>query len=188
MLAGLMDIEAAALAMIVQWITTFSQTLNFANIGWNGFNMRQVIDSSLLSTSGTSVRMTLEAASTSGCSIDAMYIGHAAAAGDVYDFDGGQVQVLVGGSGSFSISIGSTVTTDSISFAFDHTKNLVIAAHFNAASGVQSHALVNAANWFKSAANETSVSDVTGYTQSAFGGAACQPDPSSLMRPLLEVK
>jgi hypothetical protein len=160
--------QSAAIAVpgLIVWTTTFAQSLNFDNAGWNGFNMRQVIDNTLLSTSGTHTRMTLEASSAGGCSIDAMYIGHAALAGDAYDFDGGQVQVLVGASGSFSIGAGSTVVTDDIAFALDETKNLVIAAHFNATSALRSHALVNANNWFKSAANETSTANVTGYTQS----------------------
>lgn len=146
------------------WTTAFSQSLSADNSGWSGFNMRQVLNSTLLSASGSLVRLTLQAANAAGCSIDGIYIGHAAASGDAYDFDGGQVQLKVSGSGSFSISAGASVVTDAATFALDQSKNLVIAAHFNATSSIRSVSASNATNYFKSAANETSTSDVSGYT------------------------
>jgi hypothetical protein len=128
--------------------------------------MRQWLAASVLSTSGTATRLTLQAANAAGCSIDGMYIGHQAGAGDAYDFDGGQVQVMVGGSGSFSISAASAVVTDTIAFALDETKNLIIAIHFNSTSSVRGKDSMGASatNYYKSAADETATSNVSTYS------------------------
>jgi len=156
---------AASVVKTVGWTTTFSATLGADSTGWSGFNIREVIDASIISTSGSSVRLTLQAAAaTSGCSIDGLYIGHPAGSGDPYDFDGSQVQVLVTGSPSFTIAMGASVVTDPVTFALDQTKHLIIAAHFNATSSVRAQPLAGTTLHFKSAANETATANVTGYT------------------------
>ncbi|MEK9284738.1 MULTISPECIES: hypothetical protein [unclassified Bradyrhizobium] len=148
------------------WTTTFSQAISSASGGWNGSNLQQVLNSSLLSTSGTQVRVTLKSAPAlnNGWSIDSCFIGHQAASGDPYDFDGGQVRLTVVGSNSFSLASGSlTLITDAVSFAPDHTKNLIIAAHFNDASTLPFASLSGATNYCKDASSdETSVSNVSG--------------------------
>lgn len=147
------------------WTTIFSHALGASSGGWQGYNLRQVINAALLSASGSSVRLTLEGV----CSIDSAYIGHQAASGDVYDFDGGQAQIKVGGSGSITLS-GTPVVTDTITFSLDHSKNLIIAAHFPSGSqaiGQASSAVTDTAETYKFGADETSVSDVSGYTISS---------------------
>lgn len=150
------------------WVSTFSQTLNIDSTGWSGFNLRQLINSALLSASGASTRLTLQASSAASCAIDGVYIGHQAGAGDLYDFDGGQAQALVSGSASFTINTGTSVVTDPIAFSFDHTKNAIVAVHFNTTSAVRGLAgIANATAYSKSAANETATSNVTGYAAGA---------------------
>lgn len=151
------------------WTTTFSGTLNTGSAGWINYNIRQWIISSLLLVNGSSVRVTLEAGAASSAVIGGVYIGHAAAAGDPYDFDGNQVQLKVGGNASFSITGGTPVVTDAVTFALDHTKNLIIAAFFNGASSINANSsfgLGNAVQYYKSTPNETSVSDVSTYASS----------------------
>jgi flagellar capping protein FliD len=149
------------------WVTSLSQSLGMNSTGWSGFNMRQLIPASALSTSGSKVRLTLTSSTAGGCSVDGAYIGHAAGSGDPYDFDGTQVAVTVGSSASFSISANSSVVTDEIVYALDETKNLVLAVHFNTTSAIRGQdSLIGFTNYFKSAANETSVSNVGSYSLS----------------------
>ncbi|MFK4726429.1 hypothetical protein ABIE89_007529 [Bradyrhizobium niftali] len=143
------------------WTATFSQVFTADQGGWGSTNQRQVLNSSLLSTSGTLVRVTLQASSSAGFSVDSAYIGHQAGSGDPYDFDGGQAQLKVGGSASFSASTGASVVSDAITFALDHTKNLVLAIHYTGTSAIRGTGLSGASNYFKSGADETSVSNVS---------------------------
>ncbi len=152
---------------VAEWVTTFTQTLNIDSTGWSGFNMRQLIAASLLSTSGSSVRITVEASSAAGFSIDGCYIGHQALSGDVYDFDGSQAHVLFSGAGTLSLSAGQTAVSDTLTFSLDETKNLVVAFHFNATSAIRGkNTITGADNYFKSAADETSTTNVSTYAAS----------------------
>lgn len=145
----------------IVWTQTFSQSLTGNSTGWLNYNLRQVLNSSLLSTSGTAARLTLTCP-VGGCSIDALYIGHQALSGNPYDFDGGQVQVKVGGSGSFSVGSASSVLTDSIAFALDHTKNVVIAMHFNGSSAIGVGSASGATYYYALTANEASATIPSG--------------------------
>lgn len=154
------------------WVTTFSQALNADSTGWNGFNLRQHFAASILSQSGSKFRLTLQGSSiaSEGGQVDGCYGGHAAGAGDAYDFDGTQVQITVGGSPTFTIPFNSTVVTDEITYTFDETKAFIVAFHFNNAShdnvrGIAS--LTGATVYSKSAANETATTDVSTYGSAA---------------------
>lgn len=149
------------------WFTTFSQSLGSNNAGWNGFNLRTVIPASMLTTSGFKVRMTMEPSSiTEGAQIDSMYIGHAAGAGDAYDFDGTQVPVTYLGNTSWLIGPGGTYLTDEITYDFNEAKAFIVAMHFNSAANdiIRVNALVGANYYHRLAASEVSVSNVGGYT------------------------
>lgn len=162
---------AAYAGVAGSWVTTYSVALNIDSANWNGNNLRQFVNSSQTSDSGSRVRLTLESGSgAEGASVSEAYIGHAAGAGDSWDFDGGQVQILVGGLGAFTVPAASSVVTDEVVFAFDHTKHFLMAFHFNNAShdtlrGRNATSSVNV--YFKAAASEVSVSDVTGYSTTA---------------------
>lgn len=147
-----------------EWSTAFSDALNLDSTGWSGYNMRQVLDASQITGSGSNIRLTLESASGAGFSIDALYVGHQAGAGDAYDMDGSQVQLLVSGSGTISLGAGATVVTDPAAFAYDETKAIIISCHFNASSDVRGRNASGAGtNFFKNAASEAGTSDVSGY-------------------------
>jgi hypothetical protein len=153
------------------WTTTFSATLNADSDGWNGVNLRQQFAAAALSTSGGLVRITLQAGSSQDAIISSCYIGHAAGAGDAYDFDGTQVQVTFGGSAGVTIPANSSVVSDLIPYSFDEAKNFIVAAYFN---GGTSHDMVrantsaaNTTKYEKTAADETSTANVTGYSSAA---------------------
>lgn len=147
------------------WTDTFATELLVSNQGgWAGNNLRIVLSASILSTSGTTVRITMKASTLAGCSIDAAYIGHQALAGDPYDFDGGQVAITVSGSPSFTIGAGAFAVSDPITFALDETKNLVLAFHFDTTSDVRSGSVSGISGYYKVAANETATSNVSGMT------------------------
>lgn len=142
----------------------FNITLLSNEFGWDNANIRQLIDSAALSQSGTPTRLTLYAGS-GGCTIDSMYIGQQALAGDPYDFDGGQVQVTVGSATTFSIGVFGSVVTDAIPFTLDDTKNLLISFHLTTpATMLIRGGQANVTMYFKAGASEASVSNVTGYT------------------------
>jgi hypothetical protein len=151
----------------VAWTTIHTSTLSSDSGGWNNFNLRQWLPDTFYSTSGNQVRLNLEAGSAESATIGGMYIGHAAAAGDAWDFDGTQVQVLVGASGSFVVPAATTIVTDAIDYAFDASKAFIIAMHFNGGTSsdtVRAGSVPLGANVYsKSGTSEVSTSNVTGY-------------------------
>jgi hypothetical protein len=150
------------------WQTTFSESLSGNSGGWGGYNLRVVIPASALSISGSTVRVTLQSGTGGGFQIDHAAIGHSAASGDPYDENGGQV-ALTFNSGSAGCTIGTNteILSDEVAFSLDETKNLVIAIHF-----VSGDLRVGATGaYYKSAASEVLVSDVSGYTGTGFSYA-----------------
>lgn len=118
------------------WAPLYDQATNLAGTGWTGIlfrNIFAVAGYSGLPSTGSKVRVTASAVSAGGTmGISGMYVGHAAASGDVYDFNGSQVQILFGGSGTVNVSAGATTLSDEINFTFDATKPLIVSVAFNA--------------------------------------------------------
>ncbi len=88
----------------------------------------------VLAASGSICRITLTGPSVGGQSISAMYIGQGATSGNAYDFDGGQVQVLFGGSGSRFLATSEVVISDDVTFAITGAKPILIAFNLNTAA------------------------------------------------------
>jgi hypothetical protein len=111
----------------------FGTMLNTDAVNWAGQTLRVRLEPQLLAANtGGNERVTFEfLAGTSG-TIAAAYIGHAAASGDLYDFDGNQVQLTFdGGSTTKAVSGASSVNSDYASaFAYDATKALIISVAF----------------------------------------------------------
>ena len=108
------------------WQTLFSASndTDFGNA--NPYGLRQSVPASsyALSNDGTLIRFTITAHSTQDGTILSAFIGHAGAS--LPNFDGNQVQVLFGGSAGATLHHGVDLTTDAASFAFDHTKKLIV--------------------------------------------------------------
>jgi len=112
----------------------FGQGLTGQSAGWQGQTLRQRFEPDAINfvAPGTiSVRFEF-APGTSG-SLDAAYIGEAAASGDPYDFDGGQVQLKFGGLNSKAVSGAQTVSSDLMTFSYDPNKALIVSAAFSGA-------------------------------------------------------
>jgi 6-phosphogluconolactonase (cycloisomerase 2 family) len=134
---------------------------------FNGYTVRQVVDSGQLTRSGSKVKISFKGTTTDGNSISSCYIGLKASSGDAYDFASAPTQVTFnGGSAGFSVTSTTAVTSDEISFEIDETKSYVIA--FRVTSGFNNWAAtVNAGSnqvWAKSASNDASTVNATGYT------------------------
>lgn len=152
----------------LDWVDAFSQSMSSDGTGWGGVTLRPLFNSSVLSSSGSQVRLVLQAASTTGFTIDKLYIGQQATSGDPYDMlasGPAPAQFLVGGSGLMTCGPGGTITTDALSFSLDHTKNHVIAAHFSAASDIKStNGVSGVTRYSKIGISEADVADATtGY-------------------------
>lgn len=136
----------------------FSKTLN-ANSTANSNKFTTVMKfavGTLESSSGSVpydlTRITLTPA-TSGSNfiLDHVFIGHAAGAGDAYDFDGNQVEVTFGGgAGVTLITGGANQVSDAISFPLDTSKVVLIAFEWTSTAN-------------KSARNNTSSTNITFY-------------------------
>jgi hypothetical protein len=132
----------------------FSATLVTADLGWQGYNIRQLLPPSVLTgASGTgNITVTLLTDTGTAGTIDSLYIGYAAASGNPYDFDGNQVQLLFSGVSSIAVSGANTYTSDATPFTLDNTKSLIVATHFNTIGTVNSKnvAVVGATTYFRS--------------------------------------
>lgn len=115
--------------------TIFSQTLGTHEDGWSGYNVRQNIDTSLLTaTSATLFRVSLQMfTGTTGGTLDALWIGTGSGAVTIPGFSGDQVRMQFAGSNSLSLGSASTFVSDYVSFpTFDSTKTLEVSMHFAA--------------------------------------------------------
>jgi hypothetical protein len=152
--------------------TQVTPTLSSNGLGYASFGTRQKIAAAafLSGSNGTKIRLTLTGATTGGTVLTDVFVGHA---GTAPNFDGNQVRVTFGGSNGVTLS-NTTVVSDAVTFAFDHTKDLIVA--FGFASGTQSARLNTSAgsNFTEyekaSAAADTGSTSVTGYTTNANEG------------------
>ena len=156
-----------------EWFTVvdYGEQTN-ADSDWRGYTVRLVIPASeLLTSTGTSIRLTLLFYGVSkAIHYDELWLGHAAASGDPYDFDGNQVQILSGGSGAFDVPASATesLLTDEVDFDFDGSKNLVLSAYFNGTDSNDdlSYTLSasSASSYYKSSTNDASTTNAASYT------------------------
>lgn len=148
---------------------TLSNTLDTDNAGWDGRNIRQWFAAALFSASGVKVRLYFEAPASGYQRWNNIYVGHAAASGDAFDWAAAPVQVKFG-DGTWSwwqASDGDVVRSDLVDFAYDETKPLLVAWYPQSGSDTTRKKSGLGANYnayYKSAASETSTVDVTGYT------------------------
>ena len=111
---------------------------------WGNDTLRQAISvagySSDAPATGTKLRVTVQSGATLEGGWDKLYIGHAAASGDTYDFDGTQVQLFFSGSPDGRIEAGGvSLTSDPVTYAFDKTKPLVIGMHNSGGTNSKSY-------------------------------------------------
>lgn len=136
---------------------------------WANYELRQLIPASAISVSGSQARVEFWAsAGINPLSITAAYIGHQGA-GNAWDFDGNQVQLLFDSSASVTVSSGTPEVSDGVTFDLDSSKNLVIAwriANNGSLDDTQREQASGWAYYFK-LAGDPSVTAPTGYTANA---------------------
>lgn len=129
---------------------------------WNGFTCRTIIPANLLTTSGSLVKVKMGHYS-GDWEFGACYIGHQAVAGDVYDFDGNQQQVLFGGLPGATVTAGG-LESDVVTFDLDETKNLIIAVYVISTSPP---GLLGAFALYYKEGNDAATEDASGYASDA---------------------
>lgn len=128
-----------------------------------GYSYRTVIPSSFLRYSGSKIRVAFQASTSGPMTITNAYFGHKGAGS--MDFDGNQIQLLFGGSGSVTIPAGGMVFSDEMTFALDRTKDIVISQYssgtnYQLESTVYPSGIIGA---YKSG-SDAATTTVTGYT------------------------
>lgn len=150
-------------------IETLDITLNADNTNFANQTFRQVFNSSLFTNNGSALRLTFEAHSSSTTRVEAVTLNHAAASGDAYDFESAPTTVTFNdGDAFFEISSGATVVSDTITFNYDSSKNLVVAFHIANDSGKDDVRQVsglggNYIYYNKAGGDDTATVDASGY-------------------------
>lgn len=144
-----------------------AQTFTSNNAGWSGYGARQLIPASAVTTSGTLVSVTFTGPTSGNPTvISAAYIGPS---GTAPSFASTPVQLTYLGSGSFTIPVGGTLTTDVVTYSLNEAVDQIISLGVTsgdfrtATSGVSGFT-----RYYKAAASaEASNPSVSGYSNSA---------------------
>ena len=125
--------EAAAAGGTWQTTWTNSLTSDTSDFG-SGTNIRQYFDASVVTTSGSKVRITFSAGSASNATLTSVYCGHVG--GSAPNFDGTQIRVTFNtGSNSVTIPGGTSKVSDDIIYSLDQTKHFMAAMFLNGGAG-----------------------------------------------------
>ncbi len=145
---------------------TLSTTLDADFNNSSTYAVRNVILSAAFSASGTSVAITLRSASAEGLTFTTCRIQEKAASGNAWDFSTTGTTVTFSGADGGTISSNSTLTSDTISFTLDKTKNYVVSFYISGSGA------------FDSARKKTTVSGCTAYTKIGTSADASGTTPS----------
>lgn len=96
--------------------------------GSGNHNFRMPIPEGTFAIDGNSLCIGIEASSTANLSVVGAYFGEQAASGDPYDMEQNTIKQIFfdGGKASVSIPAGTTVSSDWISFSFNHDRPYII--------------------------------------------------------------
>lgn len=146
------------------WMTVQTNTVNSDNTGWAGYTMRQVLAASRLTdASGSQIRFTLQAATSNPIAVTKMYVQLKGAG--TYDFSTTPIQVLSGGSASFTVPTNSSLVTDGAAFTYTGTADIVVSIYTSGTTGYKmSQTSSGDTNWFK-AGDDAATVGASGYSQ-----------------------
>ena len=152
-------------------------TLSADRNTWSGYTIRQIISVSNIIKSGTGgIKVTLEAPAGAPLAVLAAYIGERS--GATTSFVSTPVQLLWGGSGTPTITAGTSLASDTAAFNISGSSDLIIAVYANQASRREkTGATTGYASWYK-AGNDASTVSTSGYTD--FSGTAAVTDFKAL--------
>ncbi|MEQ9347748.1 MAG: hypothetical protein RIG26_15010 [Thalassospira sp.] len=148
--------------------------------GYQGYSMRQKIAAAQISGSGSNIKIKFAADTTRSFNIDKCYIGHAAASGNAWDFDGNQVQVTFStGSAGFTLTSGQTITSDEIAFSLDDSKDLIVAFDWSTGGTLGARGKASQTGWSvyeknTSGTDESQDSTPAGYSSGSSGVAGVE--------------
>lgn len=158
---------------LFSWQTLFSTTLTTNSTGFGGWTTVCRIEPAATTgiAGGTKLRVRCVASTAADLNVVTWRIGHAAAAGDAYDFDGTQQPILRGG--TFPQTIANTsFVCDEITYSYDPSKALLLALSFDTTSSLRrSGTITNTSSYQKNASNDANTTDKSGY--SAATGMHC---------------
>jgi hypothetical protein len=134
--AGAPDRVPYASAIAQVFATTVSRGAGTNGTGYNGYTARLKFAASVLSTSGSRVRVTFKAGITQPLCVNNAYIGEAAASGNAWDFAASPVRLTFnGGASGFTTPAGTNMVSDGIAFALDEAKSYIVALEVAVAGG-----------------------------------------------------
>lgn len=148
----------------VSYEDTLSWTLNVNSSDNSGYTNVQTIPASIITRNGSSVIVEFESGA-GDMNVTGAYIGEQASSGDAYDFSTTPTQLLFSGLGSFTLGLGSVISSDKITFSIDETKTYLIAFQM-AAGGYMKQTNDNSQNtnnYYKNALDAATVNK-SGYT------------------------
>lgn len=150
-------------------LATFADCINITGAPTaGGFGAAYTLVSKYLvaaqTATGTIARITVTGPPSGSLPILACYIGLAATSGNAYDFDGGQVQVKFGGSGSRTIATSEVVVSDDIALAITGAKAIIVAANITGTGASRTGLGSNYVTYFNPGGEAATTSKAAGYT------------------------
>jgi hypothetical protein len=136
-----------------------------------GFTFAQIIDTANLTadTTDNQLRITLKftAATMAGSMIDEVWVGPQATSGNVYNFDGTQVQIKFSGNNSYTLAGTGTIQTvvsDWIPYSvYTASRKLIVRSHYSGTVGVRlSSSLSGQDLWYLAGASQAGTTAPTG--------------------------
>lgn len=170
--AGATGLDTSEAGVLKPFPLKQAATLAFTNDSPNyaGYNLRFRIPAAQLSGKGNQIRLRLYGVTVGAPLVIATaYVGHKAATGNVWNFDGGQKQLRVGGATGFTVPVGGDVETDWIDFNFDDSRDLVLSMYCTSGDlrvGTIASGGIGGSFSTKEGADETGVTAPSGYTTS----------------------
>lgn len=118
--------------------TIYSKTFNTDNSGFQGYQLRHVIQPADLTAAASSnlIRVSYQFHTTANCTIDGSWLG-IQGSGNVYNFAGNQVQMKFSGANTQTGIVGAvTIVSDYVPFTtYNPAVPLVVSCHLSGTAG-----------------------------------------------------
>lgn len=132
-----------------------------ATDAYNNHTARLVIPASRVGYNASTIQLKLSGYVS--WTFDKMYIGHQALGGDLYDFDGNQVQVTFDGSAGDTVPIGTGLWSDPINIDITAGKSLVLSVYMSGSVSAPRQSVDGFVRYYKSG-DDAATTNATGYT------------------------
>ncbi len=144
------------------WQQTWAIALpSEAGIG-AGFSIRNIIPAADISLSGTTIRVTFKAPSGSSTIVDHASIVERS--GSTVNGTTAPTELLFSGGSGFTVTAGTTVTSDGLSFSLDETKDYLVIIDLNGGSPGVTFTSTSANSYIKAGAASYNVQSPAGFS------------------------